>query len=435
MCQSRMTPAHVPGRWVRAVAFLAASASMHVLAQDPAAADGAAERAFTVEAMTKIAEPVLDALSKNELKARMPVHEWEAERAAFTHFEAFARTLAGIAPWLELGPDTTVEGQERERFIALARQALINATDPAAPDYMNFTDSEGDQPLVEHAYLSAALLTAPNQLWQPLTNEQRLNVVNALKAGREIENTHNNNWILFPAMLEAALWTFTGDARVDRIEVAVNTFEDDWYLGDGTYSDGPEFNWDYYNSYVIHPFLLQVLRVAEQKGDPLAQSLEMALPRAQRYAEIVERLISPEGTIPIMGRSSAYRFAAFYHPAYMALTHSLPAEVDPAALRSGMTAVVRRMYEAPGTFDAAGWLNLGAVGSQPSIRNKYNATGSLYVALTGLVHLGLPATDPFWLAPPGRWTQQRIWAGEDVPRDVALEDRPKSDEGEDQGTR
>ena len=148
------------------------------MAQGPVAVDGSADRAFAVEVMTTIAEPVLDALSKNELKARMPKREWETERLAFTHFEAFARTLAGIAPWLELGPDDSLEGQERARFITLARQALINATDPASPDYLNFTDSEGDQPLVEHAYLSAALLSAPTQLWQSLTDAQRLNVAN-----------------------------------------------------------------------------------------------------------------------------------------------------------------------------------------------------------------------------------------------------------------
>jgi hypothetical protein len=59
-------------------------------------------------------------------------------REAWTHYEAFARTLAGIAPWLELSPDDTPEGQQRAQFIALARQSLINATDPQSPDYMNF---------------------------------------------------------------------------------------------------------------------------------------------------------------------------------------------------------------------------------------------------------------------------------------------------------
>ncbi len=37
--------------------------------------------------------------------------------------------------------------------------------------------------------------------------------------------------------------------------------------------------------------------------------------------------------------------------------------------------------------------------------------------ITGLQHLGLPADDPFWTAPPKPWTQQRIWAGEDVKAD------------------
>jgi hypothetical protein len=78
------------------------------------------------------------------------------------------------------------------------------------------------------------------------------------------------------------------------------------------------------------------------------------------------------------------------------------------------------MVEAPGTFDKEGWLNLGAVGSQPGMQEVYNATGSLYVCLTGLVQLGLPPDDPFWTAPSAAWTQKRIWAGEDVPREHAL---------------
>jgi hypothetical protein len=86
-----------------------------------------------------------------------------------------------------------------------------------------------------------------------------------------------------------------------------------------------------------------------------------------------------------------------------------------------MTAVVRRMVEAPGTFDEEGWLQLGAVGHQPGLQETYNATGSLYIALIGLVHLGLPASDEFWTAPAAPWTQKRIWSGQDVPIDGSLE--------------
>src|SRR6185312_8900204 len=83
----------------------------------------------------------------------------------------------------------------------------------------------------------------------------------------------------------------------------------------------------------------------------------------------------------------------------------------------------RRMVEAPGTFDQDGWLQIGSVGHQPSIRESYNATGSLYICLTGLLHLGLPANNPFWLVPAGDWTQKRIWSGQDIPGDHALEDK------------
>jgi len=389
-------------------------------AQGASANTGAADRAYLVGVMTRIAEPVLDATSRGELHLRLPIRVWEQHRAAWTHYEAFARTLAGIAPWLELGPDETPEGQMRARFIDLARRSLINATDPTSPDYMNF-GAIPDQPLVESAYLSAALLTAPTQLWEPLTAAQQNNVVQALQVSRSIQ-PHNNNWILFPAMVEAALWKLTGNFEIGPIEDAVQTFQNKWYVGDGTYSDGDEYHWDYYNSYVIHPMLLQVLRVTQEEQNPIARSLDVAMPRAQRYAEVLERLISPEGTFPVIGRSSAYRFAAFYHLSYMALTRSLPAKLNPGAVRSALTTVVRNMIEAPGTFDQQGWLNLGAVGEQLGLREVYNSTGSLYVCLTGLVHLGLPANDPFWTAPAASWTQQRIWAGENVPRDEALEE-------------
>jgi hypothetical protein len=153
--------------------------------------------------------------------------------------------------------------------------------------------------------------------------------------------------------------------------------------------------------------------------------LPVTLERARRYAEIQERFISPEGTFPVMGRSEAYRFGAFFHLSYMALHKDLPPAVKPAAARGGITTAMRRMIEAPGTFDANGWLRLGVVGFQPGVQETYNATGSLYMCLVGLVHLGLPADDPYWTDPPVPWTQQRIWSGHDVARDQSLEGRKR----------
>lgn len=380
---------------------------------------GADDRVFCVQTLTNIAGPVLTSLADGKLKQEIPTHNWERNRENYAPLEAFGRTLAGIAPWLERGPDSTPEGKVRARYIDLTVKSLVNATDPKSPDYLNY--DRGDQPLVDTAFLALGLLRAPNQLWGKLDAQQRSNVVAALKSSRVIK-PYQSNWLLFSATVEAALWKFTSECDTNPIVYAVQKHEQ-WYLGDGTYGDGAQFHWDYYNSYVIQPMLLAVLRVCADKTNALGDLYPKTLARAQRYAEVQERMISPEGTFPVIGRSSAYRFGAFHLLADMALLHELPAELKPAAVRGALTAVIRRTMAAPGTFDANGWLQVGAVGHQPSIREGYISTGSLYLCTFGLLQLGLPADDPFWTAPAEPWTQKRIWAGEDVPADHAYQDK------------
>lgn len=78
------------------------------------------------------------------------------------------------------------------------------------------------------------------------------------------------------------------------------------------------------------------------------------------------------------------------------------------------------MIEAPGTFDADGWLTIGFCGRQPHIGEGYLSTGSLYLCAAGLLPLGLPATDEFWSAEPADWTARRVWSGQDVAADQAI---------------
>ncbi len=388
-----------------------------VLVLDSAAAQatGAADRDEAVKTLDRIARPVIESLAEGKLKAKLPLGPGEESRRQYTYLEAFGRTLSGIAPWLALGPDATPEGRLRAKYIELSTKALAHATDPKSPDFMNFT--KGGQPLVDAAFLSLGLLRAPAQLWKPLDVAQRANVINALKATRKIK-PHESNWLLFSALVEAGLWQFTGECEMAPIEKALAKHEE-WYLGDGTYGDGPDYHWDYYNSFVIQPALVAVLEVCKAKNSPLASQLPVVLARAKRYAEVQERMISPEGTFPIIGRSSAYRFGAFQTLSLVALRHELPKNVEPAAVRCGLRAVVHRMTEAPATFDDKGWLRVGLTGYQPAVREGYISTGSLYLCLTGLLHLGLPANDPFWTEPAADWTQKRLWAGENLPADHA----------------
>jgi hypothetical protein len=104
----------------------------------------------------------------------------------------------------------------------------------------------------------------------------------------------------------------------------------------------------------------------------------------------------------------------------MALRRELPDGVSPAQVRSALTAVIRRSIDAPGTFDANGWLTIGLAGHQPDLGEGYISTGSLYLCATGLLPLGLPASDEFWSAPAADWTAKAIWAGKNSKADRAI---------------
>jgi hypothetical protein len=328
------------------------------------------------------------------------------------------RLLAGMAPWLELPADDTSEGKLRAELLALALKSIDSATDPQSPDFLNF--SKGSQPLVDSAFFGHALLRAPNNLWKKLSPATQANVITALKSSRVIKPPMSN-WLLFSAMVEAALCNVGAEWLTKPVDFAI-TNHMDWYKGDGLYGDGPHFHWDYYNSFVIQPMLLDVLEtVSKQKKDWDALHKKV-LDRSRRYAKIQECLISPEGTIPAIGRSLSYRFGALQLLGQMTLRKDLPHDVSPGQVRCGMNAVIRRMMEAPGTFDDKGFLTIGFCGHQPNVAEGYISTGSLYLCAVGLLPLGLPADDEFWTCDATQWSSQRAWSGKDISTDHAIAD-------------
>ena len=385
---------------------------------EPAA--GGDDRRYWVSVMDKIARPVLENLARRELKKNLPVEEQPgAERASCTHLEAFGRLLYGLSPWLGAPALAGDELKRQQEFVRLTLASLDAATDPQSPDFMNFT--AGGQPLVDAAFFAQGILRAPKVLWEPLDPRVKQQIIAALKSSRQIATPTRNNWVMFAATVESALLQFGEPTLAPRLEGCVRNMLA-WYAGDGVYGDGNFFHFDYYNSFVIHPMLVDVLGTLAAHDAAFAPARAIVLKRARRYAEIQERLFAPDGTFPPVGRSLAYRFGAFQTLALLAWQHDLPEHLKPAQVRCALTSVIRRMMEAPGTFDANGWLRIGFCGHQPSLGESYVSTGSLYLCSAGLLPLGLPPDDVFWNAPAERWTSQKLWAGDNLPADHALSD-------------
>jgi hypothetical protein len=379
-------------------------------------------RALWTSHLWRLAGPVLRSAAAGTLHRDLPVRcaagATVEDRAQFTHLEAIGRSLAGVAPWLDCTVDDPAEARLQAEARRLAVQTVANAVDPAHPDRVNF--ATGHQPIVDAAFLAHALVRAPKALAGALSAQQRDHVAAALASTRD-RLPGNNNWLLFAAMIEAALHRLGRQWDPMRVDHALRSHER-WYVGDGAYGDGSRFHWDYYNSFVIQPMLVDVLETVPAVTGDWGRMRELALARFTRAAAVQEMQISPDGSFPPIGRSLTYRCGAFQLLAQAALQHRLPTNLAPAQVRCAVGAMINRTLEAPGTYDALGWLQPGLAGHQPGLMERYISTGSLYLASTAFLPLGLPASDPFWSAPDQPWTQVRAWRGEDLPADHALHD-------------
>jgi hypothetical protein len=377
-----------------------------------------AERQEWIQLLERVASPVLTNLAEGRLRQLMPIEQAaDSDRSKVTHLEAVGRLLNGIAPWLEVDGLAGDEARLQSRLRMLARDGLRNGFDPSSPDALNFTNDS--QPLVDAAFLGQAFLRAPRTLGDGLDATSRTRFVNALTATRQIRPGFNN-WLLFSAMVEAALKALGAPWDSMRVDYAIRQHEQ-WYKGDGVYGDGPAFHWDYYNSFVIQPMLVDVLDVCGESLPAWGELAPRMRERARRYGAILERLIAPDGSFPAIGRSIAYRCGAFHLLAQLALRRDLPEGVSPPQARAALTAVIRRTLTARETFDRDGWLTIGLAGHQPAIGERYISTGSLYLCAAAFLPLGLPPSDPFWAAPAEPFTAQRAWGGQTFAIDHALQ--------------
>ena len=375
------------------------------------------KRKYWVENLIKIIDPVLTNCANDNLKNAMPLYGKAVEkRGQYAYLEALGRTICGIAPWLELSSDGVNEWEknQKEKYAELARRSIANCVDPQANDYMIF--DRGTQPLVDAAFLAQGILRAPKELWDKFEHNVRKNILQCMLSTRKIR-PWRNNWILFSAMIEVFIMKYGEEehqyASRAAIDYALSQFEQ-WYVGDGFYSDGKEFSMDYYNGIVIHPLLMDIV-----KNVPWVKE-EQYFTRSRRYAEIQEKMISPEGFYPIIGRSICYRGGIFHGLTNLIL---FGGNKSSHSVSNALTAVLVKLTANPDCFTNDGWLRIGVIGGQPELGEEYITTGSLYMWCTMFLVLGLNNEHDFWTESEEKWSSSRVWSGEKIEADKALHNR------------
>ena len=377
------------------------------------------DRELWAGVLYRMAAPVLSNLSEGKLQQNMLVEvspTWDGRNKKVTYMECFGRLMAGLAPWISLPDDDTAESIQRKQLREWALKSYVQAVDPESPDYLLWR-KEG-QTLVDAAYIAESFIRGYDALWIPLDSVTKQRYIAEFTQLRRVDPPYTN-WLLFSATVEAFLRKAGAPSDTYRIVSALRKVEE-WYVG-----DGPGFAFDYYNSFVLHPLYIEPLEIMTNAGKSKIWNApdcdyNRAKKRMQRFGMILERFISPEGALPVFGRSITYRTGTLQPLALLAWRGWLPKELPDGQVRAAMTAVIKRMFGDDRNFNEKGFLTLGFNGKQPNISDWYTNNGSLYMASLAFLPLGLPADHTFWTSPAEDWTSKKAWEGKDFPKDHAF---------------
>ena len=177
------------------------------------------DREYWASIAWKMAQPVLENMSKGELQKNMKTEfspSFDNRDRSVVYMETFGRLMAGIAPWLTLPDDDTAEGQQRRQLREWALAAYKNSVDPDSPDYLCW--GKAGQNLVDAAYIAESFLRAWDTLWTPLDDVTKQRYIKEFQGMRKIDPPYTN-WFLFSSTIESML----AQAGAQYDEFRVNT--------------------------------------------------------------------------------------------------------------------------------------------------------------------------------------------------------------------
>ncbi|GAA0715293.1 DUF2264 domain-containing protein [Dactylosporangium roseum] len=268
--------------------------------------------------------------------------------------------------------------------------ALAAGPDPGHPEAWPAIGHHG-QPLVEATAIAIALHWTRPWLWDRLPDAVRQRLV-AWLAGSAGAWSADNNHVLFGATVQAFLASVGADHDKLEIDGGLARIED-WYAGDGWYTDGRGRRFDHYNAWTFHlyPFFITDM-LGEVAGPHFAQTYRT---RLRMFLDDYQHLFDGTGSPILQGRSLIYRWGVVA-PFWMGVLQDAT-PLSPGRTRRLASGVVRHFVDHG--VGAGGTLGLGWHRDTGSLLQPYNAPGSPHWASKGFLGLLLPADHPVWTAP------------------------------------
>ncbi|WP_433440942.1 DUF2264 domain-containing protein [Nonomuraea sp. CA-141351] len=329
-----------------------------------------------------LADRLLDAVvpfaSPGHAQIRLPGRaSWSG--VALDGLEGFARTFLTAAFRI------AGAGGDAPHLVERYARGLAAGTDPSSGEaWPVLTDCS--QQMVEAASIAVGLHETRPWLWDRLDADVQERVVGWL-GGFVGRRTWDNNWMLFQTVTEEFLKSVGGPYEQGEIERGLDRIED-WYVGDGWYTDGGTRNFDYYCGWALHLYPLLWTRMSGDK-----ERAGVYTGRLHDFLETYQHFFGADGAPIHHGRSLTYRFAALAPVWLGALVDATP--LTPGQTRKLASSVVRHFAER-GVPDPAGLLSLGWYDPFLPATQPYSGPASPYWASKGFLGLLLPPDHAVW---------------------------------------
>ncbi|MET7653491.1 DUF2264 domain-containing protein [Streptomyces sp. NPDC005486] len=268
---------------------------------------------------------------------------------------------------------------------------LAAGVDPRHPEHWPPITDRG-QPMVEAASIAVALHETRPWLWDRLPDRTREMTV-AWLGGFVGATANDSNWRLFQVITEEFLASVGGPCDRAEIDAGLDRL-DDWYRGDGWYTDGEGRKFDYYNAWALHLYPVLWARIAGARADPARVAGHRA--RLREFLGDHQHFFGSDGAPVHQGRSLTYRYATAAPLWAGALADATP--LPPGRTRRLASGALKHFtdHQVP---DAQGLLRLGWYRPYLPVTQPYSGPASPYWASKAFLGLLLPADHPVWTAP------------------------------------
>lgn len=244
--------------------------------------------------------------------------------------------------------------------------------------------------MVEMAALSLGLMFVPSKLWDPLTEQEKQNLHQWLNQ-INVKQPVDNNWLFFRVLVNTAFEQLGLEYDKELQEKTLKRLEE-FYIGDGWYSDGHTPQVDYYIPFAFHFYGLIYAEIMKERDPERARRFKE---RAKIFAKDYINWFSEDGSSIPFGRSQTYRFAQGSFWSALAFAN---VEVYSWGVMKGIILRHLRWWLRQPIYHADGVLSIGYAYPNLIMSEKYNAPGSPYWAMKIFLLLALDENHPLWTA-------------------------------------